>query len=37
MGPELFRQFLDLVEKRIAGLTEIETTYLTRAWAVRRV
>ena len=36
LGPELFRQFLDFTEKRIAGLTAIETTYLTRAWAARR-
>ena len=36
LGPELFRQFLDFAEKRIAGLTAIETTYVTRAWAARR-
>jgi ubiquinone/menaquinone biosynthesis C-methylase UbiE len=36
LGPELFRQFLDFIEKRIAGLTAIETTYLTRAWVARR-
>jgi SAM-dependent methyltransferase len=36
LGPELFRLFLDFTEKRIAGLTAIETTYLTRAWAARR-
>jgi ubiquinone/menaquinone biosynthesis C-methylase UbiE len=36
LGPELFREFLDLTEKRIAGLTTIETTYVTRAWAARR-
>jgi ubiquinone/menaquinone biosynthesis C-methylase UbiE len=36
LGPELFQTFLDFIEKRIAGLTEIETTYLTRAWAARR-
>jgi len=36
LGPELFRKFLDFTEKRIAGLTAIETTYLTRAWAARR-
>jgi ubiquinone/menaquinone biosynthesis C-methylase UbiE len=35
LGPELFRKFLDFTEKRIAGLAEIETTYLTRAWAAR--
>jgi ubiquinone/menaquinone biosynthesis C-methylase UbiE len=36
LGPDLFQQFLDLTEKRIAGLTAIETTYVTRAWAARR-
>jgi SAM-dependent methyltransferase len=36
LGPELFRKFLDFTEKRIAGLTAIETTYMTRAWAARR-
>jgi ubiquinone/menaquinone biosynthesis C-methylase UbiE len=36
LGPELFRKFLDFVEKRLAGLASIETTYLTRAWAARR-
>ncbi len=36
LGPELFAKFLDLTEKRIAGLATIETTYLTRAWASRR-
>jgi ubiquinone/menaquinone biosynthesis C-methylase UbiE len=36
LGPELFRKFLNFVEKRIAGLKAIETTYLTRAWAARR-
>jgi SAM-dependent methyltransferase len=35
LGPELFGKFLDFIEKRIAGLTAIETTYLTRAWAAR--
>jgi ubiquinone/menaquinone biosynthesis C-methylase UbiE len=37
LGPELFLQFLDFAEDRIAGLTAIETTYVTRAWAARRV
>ena len=36
LGPELFRRFLDITEKRIAGLQSIETTYVTRAWAARR-
>lgn len=37
LGPELFREFLNYIEKRTAPLTEIETTYLTRAWAARRI
>jgi ubiquinone/menaquinone biosynthesis C-methylase UbiE len=37
LGPELFQKFLEFAEKRIAGLTEIETTYVTRAWAARRI
>jgi ubiquinone/menaquinone biosynthesis C-methylase UbiE len=36
LGPELFRKFLDFIEKRTAGLAAIETTYLTRAWTARR-
>jgi len=36
LGAELFRQFLDFIEHRIAGLETIETTYVTRAWAARR-
>jgi ubiquinone/menaquinone biosynthesis C-methylase UbiE len=36
LGPELFQEFLDFTEKRVAGLTAIETTYVTRAWAARR-
>jgi ubiquinone/menaquinone biosynthesis C-methylase UbiE len=36
LGPELFGQFLEFAEKRTAGLTAIETTYATRAWAARR-
>jgi SAM-dependent methyltransferase len=36
LGPELFARFLDFAEKRISGLPEIETVYLTRAWAARR-
>ena len=35
LGPDLFNKFLDFVERRTAGIAEIETTYLTRAWAVR--
>jgi len=37
LGPELFREFLEFVEKRIAGVAAIETIYVTRAWAARRV
>jgi SAM-dependent methyltransferase len=37
LGPELFAEFLETTEKRIAGLEAIETTYVTRAWAARRV
>jgi SAM-dependent methyltransferase len=37
LGPKLFRKFLDFAEKRVEGLPAIETTYLTRAWAARRV
>ena len=36
LGPPLFQQFLDFVERRIEGLAAIETTYLTRAWTARR-
>ncbi len=36
LGPDLFKKFLDYIERRIAGLTAIETTYVTRAWAARR-
>jgi ubiquinone/menaquinone biosynthesis C-methylase UbiE len=36
LGPELFRDFMDFTEKRIAGLTAIETIYVTRAWVARR-
>jgi ubiquinone/menaquinone biosynthesis C-methylase UbiE len=36
LGPELFRQFLDFTEQRIAGLQAIETTYVTRAWLARK-
>jgi SAM-dependent methyltransferase len=36
LGPDLFNRFLQFVEHKTAGLAEIETTYLTRAWAARR-
>jgi SAM-dependent methyltransferase len=35
LGANLFARFLDFVERRTADLAEIETTYLTRAWAAR--
>jgi hypothetical protein len=35
--PELFGQFLRYVERKIDGLSSIETTYLTRAWSARRI
>ena len=37
LSPELFHQFPDFAEKRIDGLTAVETVYVTRAWATRRV
>jgi ubiquinone/menaquinone biosynthesis C-methylase UbiE len=36
LGSTLFNQFLQFIERKTAGLTTIETTYLTRAWAARR-
>lgn len=36
LGPDLFQTFLDRTGARIAGVTAIETTYVTRAWAARR-
>jgi len=36
LGPELFRKFLEFAKQRVGGLTAIETTYVTRAWAARR-
>lgn len=36
LGAEKFDSFLDFVTQRIAGLKEIEATYLTRAWSARR-
>jgi SAM-dependent methyltransferase len=36
LGPELFTSFLRFVERRTEGISAIETTYLTRAWAARR-
>ncbi|MEU3274209.1 class I SAM-dependent methyltransferase [Saccharomonospora sp. NPDC006951] len=36
LGEELFGRFLDFARKRLAGERVVETTYLTRAWAIRR-
>jgi SAM-dependent methyltransferase len=36
LGPDLFTKFLEFVEHKTIRLAAIETTYLTRAWAVRR-
>jgi ubiquinone/menaquinone biosynthesis C-methylase UbiE len=36
LGAEKFAEFINYVGKRISDLPTIETTYLTRAWAVRR-
>jgi SAM-dependent methyltransferase len=36
LGSDLFDKFLQFVERKTAGLSAIETTYLTRAWAARR-
>jgi len=36
LGPDRFSRFLQFVERKTADLAEIETTYLTRAWAARR-
>jgi ubiquinone/menaquinone biosynthesis C-methylase UbiE len=37
LGSDLFGQFLRYIERKIDGLSSIETTYLTRAWSARRV
>jgi hypothetical protein len=37
LGPELFRKFLDSTDRRVAGLSEIETTYVTRTSVARRI
>lgn len=36
LGAEKFSQFLTWVEQRIAGISIIEATYLTRAWVARK-
>jgi ubiquinone/menaquinone biosynthesis C-methylase UbiE len=37
IGEEKFAQFLEYAEDSLAGLAHVEVTYLTRAWATRRV
>ncbi|MFJ8812239.1 class I SAM-dependent methyltransferase [Amycolatopsis thermoflava] len=37
LGPEAFAKFLDHAREALAGHDVVETTYLTRAWAVRRL
>ncbi len=36
LGPQKFDAFLAFVERRVAGMTTIDATYLTRAWSARR-
>ena len=36
LGPEKFSLFLNFIRERLANLSSVETTYLTRAWTVRR-
>lgn len=36
LGSQKFAEFLAWVEQRVAGLTVIEATYLTRAWVARK-
>jgi SAM-dependent methyltransferase len=36
LGPDLFNDFLHFIERKTAHFSEIETTYLTRAWTARR-
>jgi SAM-dependent methyltransferase len=36
LGPNLFAEFLRFIEHQTKGVSEIETTYLTRAWVARR-
>lgn len=36
LGLDLFGQFLRYIERKVEGLSSIETTYLTRAWTARR-
>ncbi|GAB3577422.1 class I SAM-dependent methyltransferase [Amycolatopsis endophytica] len=37
LGPEAFARFLDHAREALAGHELVETTYLTRAWAVRKL
>lgn len=36
LGPEMFNEFISFVEGKVSHLSEIEATYLTRAWSARR-
>ena len=36
LGPKKFAKFLDFVQKRLINVSEIEATYLTRAWTASR-
>lgn len=36
LGETLFSRFLGYARDRLAGHSEVETTYVTRAWAIRR-
>lgn len=36
-GEEIFVRFMEYVKKRIKGMKNIETCYLTRAWSIKKV
>lgn len=36
LGPDLFRQFIEYVARKVSDVPAIEATYLTRAWAARK-
>jgi SAM-dependent methyltransferase len=36
LGPRKFAEFLEFARERLEGMSKVETTYLTRAWAARR-
>ena len=35
LGPAKWKEFLSLTERRLSGVTTVETVFLTRAWTVR--